>query len=101
MGGMFDAPKVFEEHYQEEVPFVLTDMKEGQPIKTKFGAGTPTLLLIDGEWYSIFSVGIANQVDRMEDGDLPREVKVVRVPTKTAGNEVKLIVPAVDDSATA
>lgn len=92
--GMFDAPKVFEEHFQEDTPFRLDDIRAGTEIKTKFGKGTPTLLSIGGEWYSIFSEGIANQVDRLEDGDLPADVKVIRQPTKTAGNEVKLVVPA-------
>lgn len=92
--GMFDQPKLFEDHFREGEPFTLEDMQEGLEINTKHGRGTPTLLLIGGELYSVFGEGIANQLARMENGDLPAEVKLVRRPTNTQGQEVKVLVPA-------
>jgi hypothetical protein len=95
--GMFDQPKVFSEHFQEDKPFVLEEMREGNPIRTEYGVDSPTLLRIGGDWFSIFSQGIKNQLDRMDADDLPREVVVTRVPTRTSGQAVKVIVP-VDDA---
>jgi len=88
--GMFDDPLIFSEHFQEGQEFRLEAAKEGNALQTDYGEGTPSLLKIDGKWYSIFGVGIANQIDRMEPNDLPATVKVGREATKS-GQEVKLL----------
>lgn len=90
--GMLDGPAIFSASFEEDQPFKLDDMKMGPPIHTEYGTASPVLLKIEGKWYSIFGQGIANQVERLEDGELPAMVKVTRVPTR-GGQMVKLIVP--------
>lgn len=95
--GMFDPMTPFADHFKEGEPFTLLEIKHGPKISTEFGESSPALLKIAGangsaEWYSIFGEGISNQIDRMEKGDLPAEVKLDRVPTR-GGQQVKLLVP--------
>lgn len=90
--GMLSAPAIFSEHFKEDEPFTLEDAKMGPEIQTDFGRSAPALLKIDSKWYSIFGQGIANQVERLETGELPARVMVTRVETKS-GQRVKLIVP--------
>lgn len=90
MSGMFEQPKPFSEHWQEGAEFVLEDIRHGNEINTEFGPGTPVLMKINGEWYSAFGEGLTNQVDRLEDGDLPAKVVMVREPTR-GGQSVKVL----------
>lgn len=90
--GMFQNPEKFTDHYQEGQVFNLEDAKMGNAIKTEYGMSSPALLKIDGTWYSLFGVGVKNQVERMEPGDLPARVSLERVDTKS-GNQVKILVP--------
>lgn len=93
--GMFDSDigSPFTGAYQEGEVFTLQAAKVGPRLRTDFGQNRVVLLTIDGKTYSIFGEGIVNQVEQMEKGDLPAKVKVVRIPTKTPGQEVKKIVP--------
>lgn len=94
--GMFDNPEKLEDHFQEGEEFVLIAAKMGNLLQTIHGESRPVLLRIrkDGreDWCSIFGQGLAAQVDRMEQGDLPATVRVERVATKS-GNRVKVLVP--------
>jgi hypothetical protein len=90
--GAFDQPEPFSDHFKESDVVVIEAMREGPAIMTDYGVGRPTLIKIDGTWYSIFGEGIENQLSRLEQGDLPRRVKLDRVPTKS-GQTVKLFVP--------
>lgn len=90
--GAFDQPEPFSDHFKEDAPFNLEAMQEGPEVMTDFGTGRPTLLKIEGKWYSIFGDGIANQLRRLERGDLPRRVQLSRQETRS-GQHVKLLVP--------
>ena len=92
MMGMFDRPENWEDHFKEGDVFDLEAARIGQSIKTQFGEGRPNLLKIGGKWYSLFGEGIAQQIEQMEEGDLPARVFVTRVETKS-GNRVKKILP--------
>lgn len=91
--GMFDDPKPFSENFQEGETFRLEAAKIGNEMNTAHGPGTPVLLKIGGDWFSLFGEGVKNQVERMDAGDLPANVRLDRVPTKS-GNTVKILVPA-------
>jgi len=89
---MLDKPEIWADHFKEGEVFTLEAARVGPVINTDYGPSNPGLLKIEGKWYSLFGQGIVNQIDRLERGELPAAVKVVRVPTKS-GQEVKLIVP--------
>jgi hypothetical protein len=93
--GMFDSDlgTPFSEKFKDGEVFTLQGAKVGPLISTEFGPNRPALLTIDGEVFSIFGTGIVNQIEGMEDGDLPARVMVIRKRTKTPGQSVKLIVP--------
>jgi hypothetical protein len=97
--GMFDRKigKPFADTFKDGQVFTLEDAKIGPEIPTQFGPGRPVQLLIGGEWYSAFGSGLTGQVEDMEDGDLPAEVKMARQSTKS-GNTVKLLVPAATET---
>lgn len=93
--GMFDSDlgTPWSERFKDGDVFTLQSAKVGPRIQTEFGPNRPALLTIDGEVYSIFGTGILNQIEGMEDGDLPARVRIIRKRTKTPGQSVKLIVP--------
>lgn len=91
--GMFDDLVAWSDHFSEGDPFTLEAARVGTPIKTSYGTDAPAMLKIGGKWYSIFGSGLVSQIERMEDGDLPSEVKIIRVPTRS-GNDVKKLVEA-------
>lgn len=88
--------KPFSEEFRENQVFTLEDLKMGPTIPTKHGTGTPVMLKINGEWYSLFGMGLTNQVNQMTGED--REAmsagqfrcKIVRRKTKS-GQAVKLL----------
>lgn len=90
--GMLDQPEVFSEHFKEGEVFTLSAAKIGPEIATDYGKSSPALLKIGDKWYSIFGQGIVNQVERLESGELPAKVAIVRRATR-GGQQVKLIVP--------
>lgn len=90
--GMLDNPEIFSDHFKEGQVFTLSDAKVGPEISTDYGKSAPALLKIEGKWYSIFGQGIVNQVERLERGELPARVAVVRRETRS-GQPLKLIVP--------
>lgn len=91
--GMFDEMEPFKDHFQEGQKFTLEAARMGPEIQTEYGKSPPAMLKIAGKWYSLFGQGLANQIARMENGDLPAEVKLARRPTRS-GQQVKLLVPA-------
>lgn len=95
--GMFDDPEKFTDHFQEGDVFYLLAAKVGNELQTIHGPGRPVLLKIRTDqgpkWFSVFGEGLLNQVERMDPGDLPADVKIDRVDTK-GGQRVKLLVPA-------
>lgn len=90
--GMLEQPEVFADHFKEGEVFTLEAAKVGTPISTDYGISSPALLKIDGKWFSVFGQGILNQVERLERGELPARVALVRRATRS-GQSVKLIVP--------
>lgn len=98
--GMFDPPKTFRDEYEEGQEFLLEDARLGSEIKTDYGTGIPVLLKITGTWYSVFGQGLTQQVERMEDGDLPARVRLERVKTRS-GMDVKQLVPVTTENVNA
>jgi hypothetical protein len=89
-----DLGTPFADDFKEGQAFTLEDAKLGPIIPTEHGPGQIVFLKINGKRYSIFGTGIVNQVQSMEPGNLPAEVKLIKKPTKVKGQSVKLIVPA-------
>jgi hypothetical protein len=90
--GMLDQPKLFSEHFKEGEVFTLTAARVGPEISTDYGVSAPALLKIGDDWYSIFGKALINQVERLERGELPHKVAIVRQQTRS-GQPVKVIVP--------
>lgn len=98
--GMFDDLKPWTEHFTENEVFNLLAAKLGPKINTTDYGERPTVLLKietpekpDGDIFSIFGDGLVAQVERMERGDLPARVAIVRQNTRSGNNQVKVIVP--------
>jgi len=96
--GMLDQLVPFSENFKEGETFSLQDAKIGPEINTDYGVSAPVLLKIGGKWYSLFGMGLTNQVERMDNDDRTAmrqgsfNVKVARQRTRS-GQEVKLLVP--------
>lgn len=95
---MFDSLVPFKDHFEEGQFFILVDAKMGNEIETEYGDGTPVLLKIrteegDDKWYSLFGQAIANQVERMEPGELGNgaEVAIVQVDNKAGTRKYKVL----------
>lgn len=94
--GMFDNQDLgtpFGDKFREGEAFTLTDIALGPVIPTAYGPGQLVFLTIEGERYSIFGEGIANQARSMAPDDLPCLVMLSQRATKKSGNLVKLLVP--------
>lgn len=90
-----DLGKPWSDHFRDDEPFRLEDAKVGPEVPTKFGANRPSLLKINGEWYSFWGVAVLAAVRDLEDGELPADVKIVRVPSNDPDkSDTKMIVPA-------
>jgi hypothetical protein len=95
--GMLDKLERFDQHFQEGQVFTLQDAKLGPEIKTDYGTDRPAQFKIGGKWFSIFGVGLRNQVERMDDEDRRAmkagqfECKLVRTQTRN-NQEVKVLV---------
>lgn len=99
--GMFDQMRPFSEHFKEGDVFELVGAKMGPEVETTdYGRRQTVWLKIktdaepQGGVYSIIGDGIVSQVERMDRGDLPARVALVKVPTRSGNNTVKLLIPA-------
>lgn len=98
--GMMDKLERFDQHFKMGEPFTLEDARLGPAIPTEYGTDRPAQYRIGGKWYTVFGVGLANQIERMDDGDRAAmsagtfRVKMVTEPTRTPGKRVKVLVPA-------
>ena len=91
--GMFDTWKVWSDNFKEGEHFTLQGAKVGPTITTDYGQSSPSLLLIDGQWYSIFGAAILAQVQRADpESDFPMRVRIERVQSNK-GNPMKILVP--------
>lgn len=90
--GMFDTWEIFSDHFKEGEMFTLQGCKVGPEITTEYGSQTPSLLLIDGKWYSLFGAAILAQVRRADSEDFPMRVRIARVQSNK-GNDMKILVP--------
>lgn len=95
--GMFDELVPFSEHFKEGDYFTLLDCKVGNEITTEYGDGKPALLKIrtpeaqGGKWFSTFGQALVNQCERMDKGDLPADVTMVRKSNKAGSYEYKVL----------
>lgn len=93
--GMFDELVPFSENFNEGEFFKLLDVKIGNEITTEYGDGTPVQLKIATDegpkWFSAFGQALVNQVSRMEPGDLPCEVALVRQSNKAGKYDYKVL----------
>jgi hypothetical protein len=98
--GMFDnnLGTPFTDTFQEGETFTLQAAKIGPEISTEYGPARIVLLKIDGELYSLFGKSLENQIANMESGDLPAEVKLIRVKSKKGDKGMKVLWPASEET---
>jgi hypothetical protein len=90
-----DLGKPFADHFRDDQVFELEDAKVGPEVPTKYGPNRPALLLIGGEWYSLWGQAVVAAVRDLEPGELPAKVKVIRQASRQAGHsDTKMIVAA-------
>lgn len=94
--GMFDKWENFTDHFQEGQIFNLEAAKTQELNTAEYGVQTAALLKIEGKWFSLFGAAIVSQIERMESGDLPARVQVVRGKNKR-GQDMKMLIPEGQD----
>jgi hypothetical protein len=94
--GMFDnnLGTPFADTFQDGETFTLQAARIGPEISTEYGPARVVLLKIDGELYSLFGKSLEIQIANMESGDLPAEVRLIRVKSKKGNKGMKVLWPA-------
>jgi hypothetical protein len=92
------ADGLFTDCVDEGHAFQLLDARPGGERETKHGRTRTTQLLITTpsgpKWLSIIGEAVEREVAGLVPADFPAWCVVERVPTKTPGQEVKLLRPA-------
>lgn len=96
--GMFDQRRNFTDHIQEGEVFNLVAASVTTIDTAEYGERQMAVLTVADEngrnrqQYGLYGDGVVSQVERMEDGDLPKRVRVERAQGK-GDRQVKLLVP--------